>query len=334
MKALPHEFDVKALYVSLADGWGFEVAALDYAPVGGGSYHWIAEDREGERRFVTVDDLDSKTWLGATRDTAFDGLKCAFDTAAALRDSGLDFVVAPIVSRQGETLRRIGPRHTIALLPFVDGQAGQFGRYDDAERAVLVTMLAELHEATRAVRSTARSVELELPGRRELDAALAEMHQTWVGGPLSEPARALLGPHATEVAELLAVGDRLAAEVATHRAGWVITHGEPHAANVLRAAEGHLLVDWDTVAVAPPERDLWMLVDDDADQATAYADATGHQPDPVALSYFRLRWDLADIAAFTNVLRSPHREDKDSVWAYDALAYYVNNRDRWQAVLT
>ncbi len=333
MKSLPHEFDVNALDASLADGWGFEVEKLDYAPVGGGSYHWTAEDREGERRFVTVDDLDSKPWLGNTRDTAFDGLECAFDTAAALRNSGLDFVVAPIMSRQGETLRRIGPRHTIALLPFVDGQAGRFGEYDDAERAALVPMLAKLHETTPAVRSTARSIELELPGRRGLDAALAAMDQAWVGGPLSEPARRLLAPHAADLARLLAVGDRLAAEVATRRAGWVITHGEPHAANVLRAAEGHLLVDWDTVALAPPERDLWMLVDDDADKATEYADATGHRLDPVALSYFRLRWDLDDIAAFTNVLRSPHREDKDSVWAYDALAYYVKNRDRWQPLL-
>ena len=39
-----------------------------------------------------------------------------------------------------------------------------------------------------------------------------------------------------------------------------MTHGEPHAGNVMRTDEGRLLVDWDTVALAPPERDLWMLV--------------------------------------------------------------------------
>jgi spectinomycin phosphotransferase len=95
VRSLPENFDADALTGSLADGWGFEVEAADYAPVGGGSYHWVVSDLDGMRGFVTVDDLDRKTWLGNTRESVFDGLRRAFDTALALRDSGLDFVVAP-----------------------------------------------------------------------------------------------------------------------------------------------------------------------------------------------------------------------------------------------
>ena len=68
---------------------------LDYAPVGAGSYHWVATDRNGVHLFVTVDDLDRKAWLGDRRDVAFDGLRAAFETAVALRQAGLGFVVAP-----------------------------------------------------------------------------------------------------------------------------------------------------------------------------------------------------------------------------------------------
>ena len=53
---------------ALADGWGLDVAAADYAALGAGSYHWFVRDAEGARAFVTVDDLDQKTWLGDTRD--------------------------------------------------------------------------------------------------------------------------------------------------------------------------------------------------------------------------------------------------------------------------
>ena len=130
MRALPEDFDTSALIGALADDWGFEVDSSEYAPVGGGSYHWVVSDREGTRAFVTVDDLDWKHWLGDTRESAFDGLRRAFDTAVALRDGGLEFVVAPIPTSGGETVRRIGPRHTIALFPFVDGEAGVFGRYE------------------------------------------------------------------------------------------------------------------------------------------------------------------------------------------------------------
>jgi spectinomycin phosphotransferase len=325
----PDEFETSALIDFLADGWGLEVEAVDYAAVGGGSYHWVVDDAAGTRSFVTGDDLDVKSWLGDTREAAFDGLVRAFDTALALRQAGLGFVAAPILTGAGETVRRFGTHHSIALFPFVDGQAGTFGHYETAERAAVLTMLADLHEATPVVGAVARSIDLDLPGRGKLEAALQRLHQIWSGGPLSEPARRLLGRHSAEVAELLALLDRLSAGVERRGTDWVVTHGEPHAGNVMRAGESYVLVDWDTVALAPRERDLWMLEED----TTIYTDATGHELDEIAVDFFRLTWDLADIAAFTDQLRSPHEHSADTEKAYEALTYYVTTRDRWAALL-
>jgi spectinomycin phosphotransferase len=243
-------------------------------------------------------------------------------------------VVAPIPTNSGESVRRIGPRHTIALFPFVDGRAGRWGHDGTAdERAAVVTMLAALHRATPAVDSVSRSIGLDLPGRLHLEAGLQELDQTWLGGPFSEPARHALADHASDVAELLALADRFSADVSSRSGKWVVTHGEPHAANVMRTGESRLFVDWDTVALAPPERDLWMVVGDTADEATDYADATGHELDQVALNFFRLTWDLKDLAEYLNVLRSPHRETEDTMKAYDGLTKCVMTRDRWAALL-
>jgi len=331
VRALPEDIDPSALIGALADHWGFDAVSAEYTPVGGGSYHWVVSDREGQRAFVTVDDLDWKHWLGDTRESAFEGLRRAFDTAVALRDGGLEFVVAPIPTSRGETVRRMGPRHTIALFPFVAGQAGQFGHYEPAERAAVVKMLAELHGATPAVASVANRFDLDLPGRPQLEATLREAGGTWAGGPLSEPARQALARYASDVVELLALADRLAAEVVRTGGAWVITHGEPHAGNVMRIGQSRVLVDWDTVALGPPERDLWMVVGDGPDEATIYADATGHQLDQVAVDFFRLAWDLEDLAGFINVLRSPHRESEDTIKAYEAVSYLLSSRDRWAA---
>jgi spectinomycin phosphotransferase len=316
----------------VADGWGLEVEAVDYAAVGGGSYHWVVS-LEGRRGFVTADDLDQKPWLGETRESAFEGLGRAFSTAAALRDSGLDFVVAPIQMDGGETVRRVGSRHSMALFPFVAGQAGTFGQYETAERRALLAMLTELHRATPLVVSTASRVDLDLPGRRRLEAALGELDQTWSAGPFSEPARRALARHLSDVVELLGFSDGLSVEVTRRSGDWVVTHGEPHGGNVMRTGDGYVLVDWDTVALAPPERDLWMLVTDDGEEAAAYAEATGHELDQATMHFFRLRWDLADIAAFTDLLRSPHERTKDTEKAYDALMLYLGIRDQWAARL-
>jgi len=331
--APPEELEISALIDCLADGWGFDVKAVQYAAVGGGSYHWVAEDLDGRRAFVTADDLDRKSWLGDDRESVFDGLESAFATAVALRDAGLEFVVAPTPTSRGETVVRIGPRHTVALFPFVDGHPGTFGHYESAERAALVEMLAVLHRATPAVASAAHGIDLDLPGRGRLEAALRELDQTWTGGPFAEPARQTLARHSSYLAELLALGDRLSVEVARRSTNWVVTHGEPHGGNVIRTDEGHVLVDWDTVALAPPERDLWMLVGENGEETTIYADANGHELDEVAVSFFRLRWDLDDIVAFTDELRSPHQLSKDTEKAHDALTFYLGSRDRWAALL-
>ena len=331
---MPDGFEASDLVGALADGWGLEVATIDYVAVGGGSYHWVVHDVDGTRGFVTVDDLDQKPWLGDSRDAVFAGLRRASDTAGALHEIGLGFVVAPIRTDRGEVVRRIGERHAVALFPFVDGEAGRFGHYEDAAtRAAVVEMLADLHRATRAVTTSARDVGLEVPGRRQVEAGLRELNETWSGGPFSERAREAMAAHAADVADLLALADRLAADVAGRSNGWVVTHGEPHAANVMWTGERHMLIDWDTVGLAPAERDLWMVVDDDGDEARTYADATGHTIDRVALDFYRLAWDLGDLAEYLSELRAPHRHNEDIENAYVGVTRCVAGRDRWAALL-
>jgi spectinomycin phosphotransferase len=334
VRTAPESLDNGSVVDALHEGWHFDAALIEHAAVGAGSYHWEVADRSGRRRFVTVDDLDQKAWLGDTRDASFDGLRRAFDTAVTLQRSELHFVVAPILSREGDSVRRLDPRYAIALFPFVEGESGQFGWIADAdERRDVVAMIAELHRATAAVGSVVRSAGLDLPGRHHLEAALQELDEPWSGGPLSEPARQAVRDSASELAELLTLADRLAAEAARHGGEWVVTHGEPHAGNVMRTGERRVLVDWDTIALAPPERDLWMLVAGGADAADLYSRATGTRLDEAALDYFRLAWDLSDLAEYLNVLRSPHKEDDDTVWGYEALRGAAAIRDGWTTLL-
>jgi spectinomycin phosphotransferase len=332
---MPDGLEGSAVIAALRHGWDFDADVAEYAAVGAGSYHWEVTDKAGLCGFVTVDDLDQKAWLGDTRDVAFDGLRRAFDTAAVLRDGGLSFVVAPIPTRKGEPLRRLDSRYTIALFPLLEGEAGEFGYFEDDDdgRRAVVAMLAELHQATAAAGSAVRTAGLDLPGRHHLEAALFELNEPWTGGPLSEPARAAVRDAASALAELLTLADRLAADAQKRGGGWVVTHGEPHAANVMRTGEGRFLVDWDTVALAPPERDLWMLVGGGTDAADLYFRATGTQPNDTALDYFRLTWDLKDLAEYLNVFRSPHQENDDTLRQYQALTNCAAIREEWTALL-
>src|SRR5438270_624686 len=72
----------------------------------------------------------------------------------------------------------------------------------------------------------------------------------------------------------------------------VTTHGEPHPGNLIRTHDGFALVDWDTVAAARPERDLWMLDDSTGEARAAYQHLSGRALDPLALDAHGLLWAL------------------------------------------
>jgi spectinomycin phosphotransferase len=308
---------------ALAEGWRIHAADLRYAAVGGGSYHWVVRDGEGGRWFVTVDDLDDKPWLGHSRITALDGLRAAMDTALALRqEAGLRFVAAPIPAFGGETVRALDPRYAIAVFPFLDGTSGRFGEdYPARRRGELADLLAALHQAT-PILTRPPVARIGLPRRGALDAALGRLDQPWLGGPYGEPARELLIRTAGQVRSLLARFDQLAERVAARAA--VITHGEPHGANFMRAnfmraGTGIMLIDWDTTGLAPPERDLWMIASNTGEELRHYSAATGRAIDPAVLTFYRLRWALDDMSAFIAQLRAARQRTADTEHAWRAL---------------
>ncbi len=304
---------------ALHDGWQLDVAAAEYAQVGGGSYHWIVRDRAGRQWFATVDDLDQKRWLGGTRDAVAEGLAMAMELAVALQDhAGLPFVLAPVKNRNGAVIVRLGCAHAVAVFPYVRGACGVFGvELPPGERNHLVDMLAALHSAAPG-RFRVPLQEIELAHRNDLETALSDIGRPWDGGQLSEPARALLAPRAGQIRHLLARFDRLAERAAALEP--VITHGEPHPANLLTAGTETLLIDWDTVGLAPPERDLWWVISDTScDEATRYTRATGRPVDAGALALYRLRWALDDLSIFVYRLRSEHDRSADAEHALRAI---------------
>ena len=84
----------------------------------------------------------------------------------------------------------------------------------------------------------------------------------------------------------------------------------------MRVNGAWVLIDWETLLLAPIERDLWNL-DPTATEIEEYADATGITPDPALLDLYRLRWDLADLAVYVRGFRSRHPGDAndDQGWA-------------------
>jgi spectinomycin phosphotransferase len=324
----PQDLDRAALADALERHWSIAGARLDYLPVGFGSHHWEAADAGGTRWFVSADDLRAGRHAGWGPDDVFIALDRAYRTAAALRDeAGLEFVVAPVVSEGGAVLRRLDRRYAIRVEPFVGGIATEDGEFECPEdRRRMGMLLGRLHAASERVPAgLPRREDFAIAGRAALEAALATLESPWGSGPFAEPARELLRAHAEELRERLGAHDRLVECVRDSPGAWVVTHGEPHSANVMREPDGGLrLVDWDTALVAPRERDLWMTLDTDMAGWDEYRGVIGAvNLEERALHLYRERWALAEICAYVAEFRQPHEETEDTRASWRELGEYL-----------
>jgi spectinomycin phosphotransferase len=329
----PEDIDEARLVERLRDLWDLPASDLAYAPVGFGSHHWIA--RHGVLRwFVTVDDLGARIGGPAdTHDLAYERLERALRTAQLLsEDAGLDFVVAPMLSRAGEVVHRLDPRYSLAVHPFLDGYTPDDGvaqyRSTHDRRAVL-DLICELHQATAAVEDTAARDDLTIPLRDALDEAMATLDAAWDAGPYSERTRRLLARHAAALERLLAGFDVLVGRVLAEPERFVVTHGEPGALNVLVVGGRFHLIDWESARLAAPERDLWDLASGDDSALAIYETATGTQVRDHAVDAYQLWYDLFEIAGYIDLFRHPHRQTADAAEAWKNLECFLQPAERW-----
>ena len=318
MYAPPTDLDERTVADAL-EQWGLGVAAIDYSPVGFGTHHYRVRDRDDRRWFANVDDL---TRDGLEPGEALDVFARAFGTARALRERGLEFVLAPVASRDGRVVVRITDRYAVSVVPFVEGSSNEFGNFpSDEERRLVLSALGRMHRAS-VPEGLPRREDFAIPLRSQLFAALDDTRSPWTGGPYGERCRSLLAEGAHGVAASFERYDALTRGVTPD--GWVVTHGEPHATNVMRPLDGSLvLIDWDTAALAPRERDLWMVEPRGDEDWDAYVSGGISRVDRDTMALYRLGWDLMEIAIYTDTFRRPHAEDANTRLAWKGLEGYV-----------
>ncbi|GEP39567.1 hypothetical protein NPS01_32300 [Nocardioides psychrotolerans] len=267
--------------------WLPDADTATHLPVGFGAHHWAASVAGERRLFVTLDGL------GDRRST--DSLTAAYRAAATLAADGLEFVHAslpPLTVPFADDL--------LSATPWVDGH-----RPERLDREVTSTMLARLH-ATPPPEGTPRWRPLVGPDLAEDLACRART--TWDGGPFSARAQAALRSHLAAIDTWVTRYHRLAEEAASRPV--VPTHGEPDVHNQLLTDRGTLLVDWESLQLAPAERDLRAL------------DAGGPMTE-----MFDLEWRLDEVQQYAERFQQPHTGGADDLEAVEGLVEELERPD-------
>jgi spectinomycin phosphotransferase len=261
------------ILAAVRDAWLPSADAVEHLPVGFGAHHWRAL-REGEPRlFVTLDSL-------AGRHDAR-SLHAAYAAAAHLAADGLEFVhpnLDPVTVVLGS-----------GVLSATRWRAGEVR--EQLDLAETASMVARLHAAT--VDDLPRWTPLV---RADFaDRLRGRLATAWDGGAFAAQAHAALRDRLDAIAEWTQRYHALAALAREER--WMPTHGEPHERNQLVTPDGTLLVDWESLRLAPRERDLRVLIDAGA------SDIDASRP---MVEMFDLEWRLDEISQYADRFESPH----------------------------
>ncbi|MFI5779411.1 phosphotransferase family protein [Nocardia sp. NPDC051570] len=290
MLSRPSFISDEAIALAVRAHWLPEIAEISYLPWGFGAHHWrVIGGRTAA--FVTLDQLEP-------RHTAT-SLEAAYAGAAALAASGLDVVCAPMPAQSGRFTIDIGAG-ALSVTPWLEGRSpSEAETHEPRHVREVVLALAALHRAAPpdGLRSWTPRV-----GPGFADELRAHTAEPWTSGPLAEEARLALAAHGDAIDRWTGRYLELAEVAFSQRDSWVPTHGEPHNNNQVMTPDGLRLIDWESLALAPPERDY----------ADLLAVANGLlRPDPAMIELFALDWRLSEIAEYTRWFAAPHVGTED-----------------------
>ena len=273
--------------------WDGRVIGVEHLAVGFGAWHWRAdvgepgrEERAAPGYFVS---LDPPWWHSATT------LEATYAAAATLSDL-LPFVHPSVPTVHGGFTGALGDGW-LSVTSWVPGhRPGSLG-------PEAVQALDDLHSSPppEGILAWEPSVPPEVVDHLE-----DWTRHAWTAGPLGEAAREAVVTGAADVERGLAAYLRLLERL--DPATYVPTHGEPGLHNLWRAEDGRLLLlDWETLRLAPRERDV----------LAGYAPHVEH--DPALLELFRLEWQLGEVRSYADWLRGPHDDAADTRTALGGL---------------
>ncbi len=272
----PSDLPMRRVLTQVHAGWDESVSRIEHAPAGTTAHHWVVHDTEGPRWFVTADPVQDAAHRRR--------LVAAYATAAELAIH-LGFVLPPEYDKVGRIGIDLSPGYLMTVASYVTARLGAVPEPNDEDRIAVAGMLGELH--TFAHPRTIRPWHPRIGWRGEPDRAalLSRLDATtWNGGPLSRRAHRLVSSRRELVRTALDRFDLLAAAVLGAPERWVVTHGAPSGNNVLHCDNGPRLVDWESVALAPRERDLRHVTEvtdvTGVPGATGATGATGPRSDP------------------------------------------------------
>ena len=278
----------------LQAAYGLRVATIAFLPLGA--------DLNTVVYRVVAD--DATPYFVKLRSGLFDETSVALPKF--LRDQSIAEIIAPLATSTGQLWANLDTFKVI-VYPFIEGRNGYEVDLSDRHWIEFGAALKRIHTTVVPPALSSRiQRETYSPKWREIvKTALTRVETDIFDDPVATELAAFLKIKRGEILDLVARADRCAQALQVQAPESVVCHADLHAGNILIDASGTFyLVDWDTLVLAPKERDLMYAGGGQfgaartpqQEEALFYEGYGPAAVNPNALAYYRYERIVEDLA--------------------------------------
>lgn len=291
----PPDLSEDLIVARLHEAYGLQGAAVTFLPLGAdvNTAVYRVRTKEGERYFLKL------------RCGPFDGRSVTIPHF--LHAQGIRAVMAALPTLTGPLWTSLEPFH-LMLYPWVEGRDSFEQPLTDAQWRELGVALRQVHQAPLPpALHQGMPVEAYAPDWREqVRRWLVDGAAYGAADPVASDLAAFLAQRRAEIEGMVERAAQLAQGLTARSLPLVLCHADLHAWNLLVGDDGSLtIVDWDTLLLAPKERDLMFVgagiggVWHYPREAALFYEGYGAVAvDAVAIAYYRYERIVQDIAAY------------------------------------
>jgi hypothetical protein len=303
----------------VGDEYDLTIATMSFHPAGEASYSYLAEEQAGT------------TWLIKAQATAR-----VAELEARLRAvryvqavGGFAQVVAPRENRRGGCTSPF-EQYTVSVFPFIDGTTIEPGQQTQVYARRAAGLMGAFHQHGRRLPFPVPEETFEHPFEAPIMAALRTVEAPGaLANPAQEQLRGLLLAERADILTTLEKIQQLAAAARQLALDRVLTHGDPNWANILVDGSGSFfLLDWDDLALGPPERDLVFFNDPRPERFEIFlrqylALNPGARLHADVFAFYQYRWVVQEIADYTTRILFSNVDPAEDDRAWAELRQYV-----------
>lgn len=299
----------EAIIICLQNEYQLNVGHVEFLPLGA--------DLDTAVYRVTAD--DKTPYFLKLRSGIFDETSVTF--SKFLSDLGMAQIIAPLPTHTGQLWANLDPYKTI-LYPFIEGRNAYDVAMSDHHWQEFGCALNRIHTADvpPSITDHIRREQFSPQFRETVKAFLMRAEDGTCPDPIAAELATLLKTKHSEIRDLVARADRYAAALQAQSLELIVCHADMHAWNILISDKNAFyIVDWDTLTLAPKERDLMFIGGGlmggwhtpDVERQLFYGGYGQTEINPIALSYYRYERIIEDMAICCEELLLSDKGGKD-----------------------